>query len=52
MTETNAFTMTRIFDAPVDKVWSAWTDEQSLKKWFGPKGCPIKIAKLDFRGRS
>ncbi len=49
MTETHAFTISRIFDAPRDKVWAAWTDEQNLKTWFGPKGCPIKIATLDFR---
>lgn len=49
MTDTHPFIITRIFDAPLDKVWAAWTDEQNLKSWFGPKGCPIKSAKLDFR---
>lgn len=49
MTKTKPFIITRIFDAPLDKVWAAWTEEPHLKTWFGPKGCPIKSAKLDFR---
>jgi uncharacterized protein YndB with AHSA1/START domain len=49
MNETNRFTISRIFDAPLDRVWAAWTDEAHLKKWFGPKGCLIKSAKLDFK---
>lgn len=47
-TETNRFTISRTFDAPLDKVWAAWTDEDHLKTWFGPKGCPIKSAKMNF----
>ncbi len=47
--ETNRFTISRVFDAPLDAVWSAWTNEDQLKTWFGPKGCPIKSAKLDFQ---
>jgi len=26
----------RKFDAPVDKVFKAWTDEAMIKKWFAP----------------
>lgn len=26
----------RTYDAPIAKVWQAWTDPESLKKWWGP----------------
>ncbi len=29
--------VTRIFDAPVNKVWHAWTDSAELDKWWAPK---------------
>lgn len=48
-TETNRFTISRVLDAPLAAVWAAWTNEDQLKTWFGPKGCPIKSAKLDFK---
>jgi uncharacterized protein YndB with AHSA1/START domain len=43
------FIISRTFDAPREKVWEAWTQEEQLKKWFGPKGCPIFHNRLDFR---
>ncbi len=43
------FVLTRVFDAPRDLVWKAWTDAEHLKKWFGPKGTTIPFAKMDFR---
>ena len=29
---------TRIFDAPRDLVWRAWTDPQQIVQWWGPNG--------------
>lgn len=46
--ETAKFTLTRTFDAPIEKLWDAWTDENQLKIWFGPKACPISYSKQDF----
>ncbi len=43
------FTISRTFDAPRDKVWKAWTEAESLQKWWGPKGSTIRVLKLDFR---
>lgn len=43
------FRIERIFDAPREKVWQAWTDGTYLKEWFGPKGCPIDTSHLDLR---
>ena len=48
MTQPTEFTITRILNAPRDKVWKAWTDENELKKWFGPKGMPITTSKINF----
>ncbi len=43
------FQMERIFDAPRARMWEAWTNEEQLKAWFGPKGCPVFHSKLDLR---
>ncbi|HVA11034.1 MAG TPA: SRPBCC domain-containing protein [Candidatus Dormibacteraeota bacterium] len=31
-------TITRLLNAPLAKVWQAWTDPASLQKWWGPRG--------------
>ncbi len=43
------FTIERTFDTPRERAWRAWTDEQQLGLWFGPKGCPIGFGKMDLR---
>ena len=35
----------RIFDAPPEKVYRAWTDPELLKQWFVPK--PWGVARID-----
>ena len=30
--------LTRIYDAPVQKVWDAWVDEKQVAQWWGPRG--------------
>ncbi|MBI1276229.1 SRPBCC domain-containing protein [bacterium] len=47
--ENYTFTISRTFDAPLNLVWQAWTENEKLQKWFGPKSCPIFYSKLDFR---
>jgi uncharacterized protein YndB with AHSA1/START domain len=44
-----AFEMTRILQAPRARVWQAWTDADQLQEWWGPKGCKLTVASLDFR---
>lgn len=39
----------RVFNAPREVVWKAWTDPEELKHWWGPKGFTLKVAKMDFR---
>ncbi len=39
----------RVFNAPVEKVWQAWSDSEMFKKWWGPKGFTCPVAHVDFR---
>jgi uncharacterized protein YndB with AHSA1/START domain len=48
-TDTEQFTFTRTFAAPRALVWQAWTDSASLARWWGPKGCAIRVLRLDIR---
>ena len=43
------FIISRAFNAPRKVVWKAWTEREQMMRWFGPKGCTIPVAKLDFR---
>lgn len=42
-------TIERVFDAPVQKVWRAWTDPSQLKQWWGPKGVTTPECRVDLR---
>ena len=42
-------TITRIFDAPREIVWKAWTDPQYVMQWWGPKGFTAPVCRMDFR---
>lgn len=44
-----AVLITRLFDAPREAVYRAWTDPTILPQWFAPPGCTIHFAKLDLR---
>jgi uncharacterized protein YndB with AHSA1/START domain len=41
--------VTRIFNAPVDLVWKAWTDPALVMQWWGPDGFTSPSAEIDFR---
>ena len=41
--------ITRVFDAPRDLVWRAWTDPEQIVRWWGPKGFTSPAAKVDLR---
>jgi uncharacterized protein YndB with AHSA1/START domain len=42
-------TLTRIFDAPRELVWKAWTDPTLLACWWGPKGFTNPVCEADVR---
>ncbi len=46
---TEAFVITRVFDAPRERVWKAWTEPERLKHWWGPKGFTVHTCKVDLR---
>jgi len=41
--------ITRIFNAPRELVWQAWTDPKQIVKWWGPKHFTAPGAKNDLR---
>ena len=42
-------TVTRVFDAPIDQVWSAWAVPDLVMQWWGPAGFTCPVARMDFR---
>ena len=39
----------RIYNAPLDSVWKAWTDPEHVMRWWGPRGYTSPSCKIDFR---
>jgi uncharacterized protein YndB with AHSA1/START domain len=39
----------RVFDAPRELVWSAWTDPKHLAQWWGPNGFTTTTSTFDMR---
>jgi len=53
-TETNTMperdlVLTRIIDAPREKVFRAWTEAELLKQWFAPRPWTTPVAELELR---
>jgi uncharacterized protein YndB with AHSA1/START domain len=48
-TETLDVHVVREFDAPVDRVWAAWTTPDDLRAWWGPVGFECTHATADVR---
>lgn len=38
----------RIFDAPRELVWEAWTNPEHVAQWWGPDGFTTTIKEMDF----
>ena len=47
--ETERMVITRVFDAPRELVWKAWTDPKYIMQWWGPKGFTSPSCEIDFR---
>ena len=41
--------ITRVIDAPREKVFKAWTEPELLKQWFAPRPWTTPLAELDVR---
>jgi uncharacterized protein YndB with AHSA1/START domain len=44
-----AIVITRIFDAPRELVWKAWTEPKRIARWWGPKDFTAPAISTDFR---
>jgi uncharacterized protein YndB with AHSA1/START domain len=44
-----ALVIERVFDAPRDLVWKAWSEPELFMRWYGPKGFTTPVCKIDFR---
>jgi uncharacterized protein YndB with AHSA1/START domain len=42
-------TITRVFDAPRELVFQAWTEPEHLKRWWGPNGFTTPACEVDLR---
>jgi uncharacterized protein YndB with AHSA1/START domain len=41
--------VSRVFAAPREKVWRAWTDPAQVVRWWGPRGFTTTIEEMDVR---
>lgn len=49
MTESKDVRIERTVDAPIDLIWSMWTDPTHFAAWYGPAGATIPSAEMDVR---
>jgi len=45
----NEILFSRVFDAPRELVWEAWTDPKHISRWWGPPGYSVPSCDIDFR---
>ena len=43
------FLIDRVFKAPRERVWKAWSEAGNIQQWWGPKGCSIDLLRFEFR---
>jgi uncharacterized protein YndB with AHSA1/START domain len=43
------FVISRVFDAPRDLVWKAFSEPDRMKEWWGPRGFTVIASKMDLR---
>ena len=48
MSELPEYVFDRVFDAPREMVWRAWTDPELLHRWYGP-GAETTIHRFDLK---
>jgi uncharacterized protein YndB with AHSA1/START domain len=47
--KSNEINITRVYDAPVEAVWDAWTDPEQVAQWWGPRGFTLTTHSKDLR---
>lgn len=48
-TENKTLTIKRTFNLPLNKVWKAFSEAESCKKWWGPKDFTCPDCTIDFK---
>lgn len=43
------FELERVVTAPLERVWSAWSEADQIVHWWGPQGCTIELERFEFR---
>jgi uncharacterized protein YndB with AHSA1/START domain len=47
--KTNTLSLIRVYDAPLQMVWDAWTIPEEVAQWWGPRGFTITTHARDLR---
>lgn len=47
--KSNEIRIVRMYDAPVQAVWDAWTDPAQVAQWWGPRGFTLTTHSKDLR---
>ncbi len=47
--KSNVISLTRVYDAPLQAVWDAWTDPDQVAQWWGPRGFTLTTHSRDLR---
>lgn len=45
----NELRITRVYDAPVSLVWDAWTKDEHVGQWWGPRGFTLTTHRKELR---
>jgi len=45
----NVIALTRVYDAPLQAVWEAWTVPEEIAQWWGPRGFTLTTHSRDLR---
>jgi uncharacterized protein YndB with AHSA1/START domain len=45
----NVISITRVYDAPLQAVWDAWTVTEEVAQWWGPRGFTLTTHSRDLR---
>jgi len=45
----NTIVIERVFDAPRELVWKAWTEREHILGWYGPRDVTVPVCEIDVR---